>query len=203
MKSRVEILRKKSLAEHIPVMRPRTSELLAKIAQDVQPSQVLEIGTCIGLGAITLLLSGAEKVTTIEIDEERYFQAKKNIKEFGLTERCECILGDCKSIIPLMENNRYDLIVLDGPKTFYKDFLPYMKNMLNDGGVVFVDDVDFYGLTEGEELPQRKHRTNVLAIRDFVRTVKSDKEFLCEEYKIEDGVMVLFYRGKGAENQLS
>ena len=188
-------MRSAALNAHIPVMRPQTSRLLVEMVRSSRPKQVLEIGTCIGLGAITMLLSGAEKVTTIEIDEDRYSTAKSNLMRFGLNDRCECILGDCRQIIPLMENNRYDLIVLDGPKTFYKEFLPYMKKMLLPNGVVFVDDVDFYGLTDGEQLPARKHRTNVLALREFLKSVKNDRDYCCTEINKEDGVLILRYRG--------
>lgn len=183
-------------------MRPETARLLASVTEDVRPKQVLEIGTCVGLGTILLLLSGAEKVTSIEIDEERYLSAKENVRKFGLSDRFEPILGDCREIVPLMENNRYDMILLDGPKTYYRDFLPYIKKMLLTGGVVFADDVLLHGWVEGEDLPERKHRTNVLALRQFIEEVKGDKEYECEEYPIEDGVL-LFRRRKSTKNQFA
>lgn len=202
MNEALEELRAFYLKKHVPVMRPETARLLASVTKDVRPKQVLEIGTCVGLGTILLLLSGAEKVTSIEIDEERYYNAKENIRKFGLSDRCELVLGDCKEIVPMMENNRYDMILLDGPKTYYRDFLPYIKKMLLTGGVVFADDVLLHGWVEGKDLPERKHRTNVLALRQFIEEVKGDEEYDCKEYPIEDGVL-LFQRREGAKDQFA
>ncbi len=196
MNQRLEILRKSALGSHIPVMRPETANLLAQEIRLCRPQNVLEIGTCIGLGVITMLYSGAERVTSIEIDEDRFWQAKANIKEFGLSERCEILLGDCKEILPLMENNRYDFVVLDGPKSYYIDAYPYIKKMLTSHGKIFADDVKFYGMVEGEENPKRKHRTNVNRLREFIVAVKSDSVFDCKEYDIEDGVIILSHREK-------
>lgn len=203
MNSRLDELRKKALDKHIPVMRPKTAELLSEELKRQCPKKVLEIGTCIGLGVITMLLNGAEHVTSIEIDEERYFEAKKNIEEFGFSLRAELILGDCKEIIPMMDNNRYDFIVLDGPKSFYADAYPYLKMMLTPSGEIFIDDTSFYGLVNKEGIPVRKHRTNVLCMRDFLNKARNDKCFNCREYEIEDGVMILSNRESQCEDHFS
>ena len=195
----MEKMRVEALHAHIPVMRPKTANLLYEEIKRLHPKTVLEIGTCIGLGAINMLLSGAEKVTTIEIDEERFFVAKKNIAAFGFSEKCECILGDCKEIVPLMEHNRYNFVVLDGPKSYYKDAYPYLIKMLTSRGEIFIDDTLFYGLTEGDDVPDRKHRTNVVAMREFLKTARADEKFICKEYNIEDGVMILTHREKDTQ----
>ncbi len=194
----IEILERKrldALREHIPVMRPLTAKLLAEEVEKLRPERTLEIGTCIGLGAINILLSGGKRVTTIELDEDRYFAAKKNLKEFGLSDRCEIILGDCKEIVPFMSENKYDFIVLDGPKSYYPEVYPYLKKMLLPAGKIFVDDVLFHGMVHTCNIPARKHRTNVNALRSFIEIVKGDEDMVLKKYDFEDGVFLLTKRG--------
>lgn len=53
-----------------------------------QINSVLEIGTAIGYSAIMMALSNPNlKITTIERDRERYLEAVKNVKKFGLENR--------------------------------------------------------------------------------------------------------------------
>ena len=191
----LEQLRAEALREHIPVMRPETAALLAREVERIKPEASLEIGTCIGLGVINILLHGGKKVTSIEIDEDRFFAAKKNLCEFGLESRCELILGDCKEIIPLMSGNKYDLIVLDGPKSYYPEVYPYLKEMLKEGGVLFADDILFHGMIDGDGLPAHKHRTNVNALRRFIEMTENDPDMDVKKYDIEDGVLLLTKRG--------
>ena len=188
-------LREEALREHIPVMRPKTAALLAEITERLRPATSLEIGTCIGLGAINILSHGGKQVTSIEIDEDRYFTAKKNVRDFGLGNKCELLLGDCKEIIPLMSGNKYDLIVLDGPKSYYPEAYPYLKKMLRAGGALFVDDVLFHGMIETNEVPAHKHRTNINAIRHFIETAENDPDMDVKKYDFEDGVLLLTKRG--------
>ncbi len=191
MKEELERLRQEALRQHIPVMRPRTASILCEELQRKKPKEILEIGTCVGLGVITMLLACDGKVTSLEIDEDRYFRAKENIEKFGLSDRCRLILGDCKEVLPCMEKNRYDFVVFDGPKSFYRDAYSLCKSMLTERGEIFADDVDFYGLTDGKEYPDRKHRTNVMALRKFLTMTAEDADVTCRRIDVEDGVLIV------------
>ena len=195
MINKLEKKRSDALREHIPVMRPLTAKLLAGVVEKLRPKETLEIGTCIGLGAIGVLLAGGKKVTTIEIDEDRYFAAKNNLEEFGLSDRCEIILGDCKEVLPLMSENRYDLIILDGPKSYYPEAYPYLKKMLLPRGILFADDILFHGMVETNDAPAHKHRTNVNALRSFIEIAEGDVDMTVRKFDLEDGVILLTKRG--------
>ena len=196
MNERLERLREEALRANIPVMRPKTAKYLQSLIGSVRPENCLEIGTCVGLGVVTMLLAGAKKVTSIEIDEETYEKAKETVFSFGLQNRCELILGDCREIIPLMENNRYDFVVLDGPKSFYRDAYPYLKKMLTEKGVLFADDVLLHGWVQGDNKPAHKHRTNVYALREFIEAVKNDPTVDYSFFEEEDGVLLVTKRGQ-------
>ena len=61
-------LRVSAREKYIPVMRKRTTEKLKEIVSSRRPDEVLEIGTSLGVSGITVLTSGAKKLTTIDIN---------------------------------------------------------------------------------------------------------------------------------------
>lgn len=51
----------------------------------VRPKRILEIGTAVGLSSAAMLLQcPTAQVVTIEVEEERYLEAKKNFENLGL-----------------------------------------------------------------------------------------------------------------------
>lgn len=184
-------LRKRARAQYIPVMREKTAQLLADAVRRKNPKTALEIGTSIGTSGIITLLNSDARLTTIEIDPDVQEQARNNFCACGLSGRVEFILGDCHEVVYMMTDNRYDFIILDGPKSHYLDLYVWLIPMLNDNGVLFVDDVAFYGMVDGEKAVSRKHRTNVTGLRKFIEYVKADERVVAEFLTVEDGVAII------------
>jgi len=80
---------------NVPIITKEVSEYVSFIMKSGNFKNILEIGTAIGYSG-SVMLKGAKnsKLTTIEIDEVRYGQAKENFKIQDLTERVNQILGD-------------------------------------------------------------------------------------------------------------
>lgn len=176
----------KALGE--PILRDETLKLILKIAEEKKPSRILEIGVNVGLTGVALLLvSENARLTGIEIDEDLAREAAKNYKEFGVSGRARVIIGDASEIIPKL-TGKYDLIFLDGPKGHYYEYLPFLKDALRRGGILFADDVAFHGYIEG--VAPRKHSTIKRSIENYLSAVKNDADFVTAVYDIEDGVCV-------------
>ncbi len=191
VKKFIDELRVTAREKFIPVMREKTTELLARLTATLRPETCLEIGTCLGVSGITVLSNGGKRLTTVEIDGERLYEAEKNFTACGVRSRVELIEGDCFEQLKFLADNRYDLIVLDGPKGHYDALYRQLMPMLNIGGVLFADDIDFYGLTAGDGKPLHKHRTIVGGMREFIRLAKTDENVKAEFYDVEDGVAVI------------
>ena len=183
-------MRFNAASNFLPVMREKTCDLLSGVAANLSPTEILEIGTCVGVSGLTVLSSCKGRLTTVEIDPERMEIARKNFAEAGFSDRVICINDDCFRALGYLTDNRYDLIVLDGPKGHSDDLYLRLKKLLNPGGVLFVDDVDYHGLTEGKEYPDHKHRTIVNAMRRFLQIISTDQDFTVERYEFDDGVVV-------------
>ena len=189
-KSEIAALRADGREKNLPVMREKTCDLLFSTAERLRPREILEIGTCIGVSGLTVLSACDGRLTTVEIDPELYETARKNFRQNGFSDRVNAICDDCYRALDYLADERYDLIVLDGPKGHADDLFDRVKPMLREGGALFCDDVLFHGLTEGKEYPDHKHRTIVAATRKFLQKIRSDGDFIVKEYRFDDGVLV-------------
>jgi len=170
-------------------MREQTTRLLGDIVRKYNPREILEIGTGEGVSGITALANCTGRLTTIDIDEDAILRAKENLEKCNLRPRCEFILGDCVEVISLMDN-RYDFVILDGPKGQYAKIYELLFPMLEKGGIIFADDIKYLGLVEKDGTPAHKHRTIVNTMRRFIDTLKEDTRVSVAFYDIEDGVAV-------------
>lgn len=154
----------------------------------LQPKKILEIGTAVGVSAAAMLkVCPNTRLTTIEIDEERYTEAKKNLAELGLSERVTCHLGDAGEILAMMDA-KYDFVFLDGPKAQYPKYMSELKRMLNKGGVVFADDVLLFGWVSGQTATPEKHTVFVKKMRDYLKELTEDKDFTTSVIDVGNGV---------------
>ena len=114
--------------------------------------------------------------------------AKINLSIFG--DRANVICGDAFDVIRNLcdANKKYDLIFLDGPKGQYIKYLPYLKSLLNVGGVLIADNIFFHGLVEKEGMVAHKHRTIVYNLREFIDTITHDENLSTEIFHIGDGL---------------
>jgi len=187
----LEELAKYARENNIPIVREQTGKMLAKICEENKPKRILEIGSAIGYSGTLMLLACDGNLVTIEKNVEMYKLATKVFEKAGLSSRIKMILGDAGEEIKLLAGNeKFDLIFLDGPKAQYYRYLPYLLEMLEEGGILFTDDIYFHGLVQSGEEVKRKKRSIVRNLRTFIQLLKDNKEFETEFFDIEDGVSV-------------
>ena len=186
----------KSLREYaekndIPIIKPDAEMLIKNLVEKYKPQKILEIGTAIGYSAYVMLSCGSNtsKIYTIEIDEQRFFMAKQNLKELKVSDRAVCYLGDAKEILQNITGS-YDMIFVDGPKGQYIHFLPYLLKVLNIGGLLVCDNVLYRGLVDGKVKMRRKSLTMITNLREFIENISTDKRLETEIFDIGDGVSV-------------
>ena len=190
--------RSEALENGIPVADDETLQFLLLTLQMSQPKKILEIGTAVGLSGVAMLQQlPTAKLTTMELDEERYQKAKKNFKEFGVEDRVTAHLGDAGEILAMMDGE-FDFVFLDGPKAQYEKYLFDLKRLMKTGPVLFADDVLLYGWVSGEEPTPQKRHSIVDKIRSYLQTITSDKDFITSVLNVGDGVALSVYKGKNA-----
>ena len=123
--------RKDALARGIPVADDETLQYLLVTLAMAKPKRILEIGTAVGLSSVAMLLACPEaKLTTMELEEDRYLEAKQNFAALGVKERVTAHLGDAGEILAMMDGE-YDFVFLDGPKAQYEKYLFDLKRLMN------------------------------------------------------------------------
>ena len=81
---RISARRAEALARGIPVADDETLNFLLLMLRATKPTKILEIGTAVGLSSVAMLLECPNaRLTTMELEEERYLEAKKNFLDFN------------------------------------------------------------------------------------------------------------------------
>ena len=190
-----------ALERGIPVADDETLQFLLVTLSMKKPERILEIGTAVGLSGVAMLgACPAAKLTTIELEEERYIEAKANFAEFGVSERVTAHLGDAGEILAMMDG-KFDFVFLDGPKAQYEKYLFDLKRLMNDGAVLFSDDVLLYGWVSGEQPTPQKRRSIVELISGFLDALTSENDFITSVLEIGDGVALSVYKGNASKGE--
>ncbi|MFK4785073.1 O-methyltransferase [Fusobacterium sp. MFO224] len=152
---------------NVPIVTKEVAEYLKFMVDMNKSKNILEVGTAIGYSGI-LMASIAKKydgkLTTMEIDETRFNQAKENFKKSGLT-NVNMILGDaCEEISKLDE--KFDFIFIDASKGQYKRFFEDSYKLLEKDGIIFIDNIMFRGYLY-KEYPKR-FKTIVRKLNEFI-----------------------------------
>ena len=189
MDKEIKRIEKYAKEHNVPIMEKTGIEFLTSYVKEHNVKNILEIGTAIGYSAIRMaLVDNKIKVTTIEKDNERYLEALKNIKEFGLEKRITLVLGDAL-IVDVIDN--YDLIFIDAAKAQYINFFEKFSKNLNKNGVIVSDNIGFHGMVEStEKIESRNLRQLVNKIKKYIDYLNENKKFTTEFYKIGDGISI-------------
>ncbi|QGY43356.1 methyltransferase [Maribellus comscasis] len=96
----------------------------------------VEIGTSTGHSAIWIawaLSKTGGKLTTIEIDKNRYLQARANFKKAGVSDFIDARLGDAHELVPQLPG-KYDFVFCDADRYWFKNYFIAMDPKMKRGG---------------------------------------------------------------------
>ena len=190
---RIAALRADALKRGIPVADDETLQYLLVMLKACRPQRILEIGTAVGLSAAAMLYACPNaKITTIELEEDRYEEAKRNFKNLGIENSVNAYLGDAGEILAMMDGE-YDFVFLDGPKAQYEKYLFDLKRLMKQGAILFSDDVLLFGWVSGEEETPQKRKSIVGKIQAYLQTLTADKDFITSVLNVGDGVAISVY----------
>lgn len=178
-------------ANGIPVIRDASFDLLLTTVVAKGAKRILEIGTAWGYSGIAMLQVAPEAhLTGIELDDLAIKKSKENYKRFGVEDRTTLFCGDAGEIIPVL-TGKYDFIFLDGPKGHYYEYLPYLVEVLEVGGVIFADNIDFQGYVLGKRTPANgKHNTIINSMKNYLLAVTTNENYVTTVLDVEDGVAI-------------
>jgi predicted O-methyltransferase YrrM len=138
-------IEKQAGGKFLPIIGPDKGSYLAETVRDSSVRRVLEVGTLVGYSAILIAsnLPGGGEVVTIEINPAVAKVAARNIKEAGLEDKVQVVVGDALEVIPTLRGP-FDMAFLDAAKDEYLEYLKLAEPKLAPRAVVFSDNVKIF-----------------------------------------------------------
>ena len=152
---------------NVPIVRKQTLSVILnlvkeKVEENKREIQILELGTAIAYSSISMAsIENNICIDTIEKSKKMYDIAKNNIEKLNICDnnfknRINMYLGDAFKLLQETTedelgkkvdicNNKYDIVFIDANKSKYLDYFNICKNLLNDNGIIILDNVLFAG----------------------------------------------------------
>ncbi len=181
---------------NVPITKDDTLDFLINLINTNNIKQVLEIGTAIAFGSITMAENTTlEHIDTVENDPERFKIANQNIKKYKLENKISTNLVDALEFLKTT-TNKYDLVYLDGPKGQYANYLPYILKLLNVGGFVVADNLYFHGMVMGKIPVTAGCRAMIKGLHKYIAEIVTHPNLETKILDIGDGVGVSKLKNK-------
>ena len=170
----IRTIEQEALAEHVPIIRKETANVLKVLLRMKKPARILEVGAAVGFSSILMseYIEENATITTIEKFEPRILKARENIRRAGKSHVITLLEGDALEIMKTL-NPPFDFIFMDAAKGQYIHFLPEVMRLLAVGGVLVSDNVLQDGdIVESRYAVTRRNRTIHSRMREYLWELK-------------------------------
>ena len=204
-KDYLDALERESIENRVPIIRRQTQSLLRVLLTQCRPESILEIGCATGFSALLMAAyTGPDTtITTIEKYEKRIPIALENFRKYPGGEKISLLEGDALDILQGLlpaKKGAYDFVFMDAAKAQYINFLPYVNELLSEGGFLVSDNV----LQEGDILESRyaitrRDRTIHKRMREYLKTISDGSLYETTILPIGDGMALSVKKGNKQE----
>ena len=134
---------------------------------------VLEIGTFTGLSAlsISLALPDDGKLITLDKNEATSKIALNFFKKAKQDHKIQTIIKPALEALKEFKNKKFDMAFIDADKMNYKEYYEKTLGLINQGGLIIIDNV----LWHGEVADEKNDDKFTINIREFNKFVSEDK----------------------------
>ncbi len=149
---------------------------------------VLEIGTFTGLSALTISLALPKdgKLIALDKNNETNKIALSFFKKAGQEHKIETIIKPALETLEKLKNKKFDMIFIDADKMNYKQYYEKSLGLINQGGLIIIDNVLWHGEVADEKINDKF----TLNIREFNEFVSNDKRVEQVIIPLGDGMTV-------------
>lgn len=189
----LENFRKNCIENHRPIIQNEVAQFIKVILNIARPKKILEIGTNVGFSSIFMCkaLDCNVDILSIEIDNDIYNEALLNIKNFGCDNSIRLINDDANNALDYINENGFDMAFIDASKGHYEEFFDKILKILSSDGIIICDNVLYKGMIANDELVERRKKTIVKRMRNFLEYISTDDRFEASIIPIGDGVALV------------
>ena len=186
-------VKENALENHVPIIMDDSLEVIREIIKKENPKRILEIGTAVGYSASMFAIYAKEAIVdTIELNEERYNEAKINVEKIGLSDRINIHLGNAVEILPTF-NEKYDMIFIDANKGKYPIFLQEAIRLSHKGSVIVADNILYKGYVMSD-YNLHKQRTAVRHLREYIKDSTENEKLDTKILEVGDGLAISYVK---------
>lgn len=181
--------RQNAVALGLDATSPGTLSTLRVLARMIGARTIAEVGT--GAGATGLALfegMGPEGVlTSIDPEPQRQSEARAAFQDAGIrTQRHRLIAGTPLEVLPKLRDGAYDMVLVNGDKLEYVEYIAQALRLLRAGGVLVLNDA----LWHGHVADPRNDDDETLIIREALQSVQQTEEFTATLLPVGNGLLV-------------
>ena len=149
---------------------------------------VLEIGTFTGLSAlsISLALPDDGKLIALDKNEDTNKIAMDFFKKADQNHKIQTIINPALDTLEELSNQKFDMVFIDADKMNYKKYYEKSLGLINQGGLIIIDNV----LWHGEVADEKNNDKFTINIREFNKFVSEDKRVEQIIIPLGDGMTV-------------
>ncbi|GAA1609412.1 class I SAM-dependent methyltransferase [Leucobacter chromiireducens] len=171
-----------------PVSRSIGAQL-SGLAALTRAQAICEVGTGVGVSGLSLLRHAPEAtLTSIEIEAEYLREARNMFAEAGVpAARLRLIEGDARHVMPRLNLDSYDLVLLDADPAQLLEHFEYALGIVRPGGCIVVPGAFSHG-----RVPDPAARdAETQAVRDLLTLVAESSAIAPMLSPAGDGLLTL------------
>jgi predicted O-methyltransferase YrrM len=183
--------------QNLPLVDAEVGALLRVLALSIGAARILEIGTAIGYSGIWLAggMARGGMLLTMEVDQERANEARRNVARAGMADRVNIIVGDAQRMLAKVAGP-FDLIFQDGDKRQYGPMLDRLVDLLRPGGLLITDNVLWNGeVVPGFAAKPARNADDTRAISEYNERLNSHPRLMTATVPLRDGLAISVKKG--------
>lgn len=184
--------RLQSIELGIDPVSPAMGAQLALIAAASAATNIIEIGTGVGVSGLWLL-TGAPEATLTSIDFELDYQqsAKQAFSEAGIApNRVRLIAGRAIDVLPRMNEQSYDVVLVDADPQSVIQYVEHGLRLVRTGGTVLIA----HALWRGRVADPAQRDDTVTGFRSLLSEISESSAVISALSPVGDGLLQLTKR---------
>ncbi|PID82841.1 MAG: methyltransferase [Clostridiales bacterium] len=184
-------LRTFAIDKNIPIISDEMVNFMKLFLNINKPKKILELGTAIGYSSILFALNSNAEILSVEINEDNFNLALKNVDAFGLNNRINLVNFDADEYLDILfeKGQKFDMVFIDAAKGQYLSNFMKVEKLLNNDAVVICDNVLYRGIVAGKRT-LRRNKTIKVRMNDFIDYLMDNKNFITSFNKLGDGLTI-------------
>lgn len=176
----------------VPIL-PGAGAALRLLATLIDARHVVEIGTGTGVSGLWLLRGMRQDgvLTSVDVEAEHQRHAREAFTAEGIpASRARLITGRALEVLPRLADAGYDLVLVDGDKQEYSDYVEQAARLLRTGGVMAIDN----SLWHDKVADPAQRDPDTIAIRGVLTALREDERWVVALLPVGDGLLTAVRR---------